>query len=171
MPFKTFVVGEELLADDVNTYLANQVVPTFTDAAQRTVQLPSPDKGQLSALDTHGGALWLWNGTAWQEPSSPRNTAGVNLRSQVGQDVVTTDSGGGGIVDYPVPFAAPALVIILQDMSSTYATKVMVTYSVVHDACTATRLVFHATNAAGSPIASSPVRVGWHAIGERAAGS
>lgn len=50
MPSKVWVAGEEVLAADWNTYVQEQVVATFANAAQRTAQLPTPKEGQLSYL-------------------------------------------------------------------------------------------------------------------------
>jgi hypothetical protein len=64
MPHKTWSVGEEAIAGDLNQYLAEQVVCTFANAAARTSGWPSPPTGARSFLaDTN--TYWWWNGTAW----------------------------------------------------------------------------------------------------------
>jgi len=48
--FKTFVSGEILTAADLNSFVANQVVGVYDDAAARDTALPSPLEGQLVYL-------------------------------------------------------------------------------------------------------------------------
>lgn len=67
MPYRTFVAGEEALADPLNTHLMSQTVARFTNAAQRTSLLPAPSLNQLSMLDDRPGSLQFWNGSAWAE--------------------------------------------------------------------------------------------------------
>jgi hypothetical protein len=165
VPIKTWSVNEEVLAADFNEFLANQVVATFASSAARNSALSSPDKGQVSALDDHAGALWIYDGSDWREPSSPRNTAGVNLHMQAGQDVSTTNGAGGSVITFPVPFSSPPLVVLLQDMGGT--PSAFAQFTVLYPPTT-TDAQFVARNQSGTLIASGAVRVGWLAIGERA---
>jgi hypothetical protein len=169
VPTKTWLTNEEVLADDFNTYLANQVVATFASDAARTAAMPlvAGDKGRVSALDDHAGALWLWDGTNWREPSSPRNAPGVNLHMQAGQDVSTTNGAGGSVITFPVPFLTPPLVVLLQDMGGTPSAFAQFTVLLPP---TTVDAQFVARNQSGVLIASGAVRVGWLAIGERAPG-
>ena len=50
MATKTWVVGEEVLAADFNTYVQKQVVATFPNAAARDAALPAPTVGMLVHL-------------------------------------------------------------------------------------------------------------------------
>lgn len=51
MPRKTFTAGSILTATDLNTYLSNQAVNTFTNTADRTASIPSPTIGMVSWLN------------------------------------------------------------------------------------------------------------------------
>jgi hypothetical protein len=52
MPRKTFTSGSILTATDMNTYLMNQSVQTFTDATDRDTQIPTPTNGTIVYLST-----------------------------------------------------------------------------------------------------------------------
>ena len=65
MPYKQWVVGEEVLAADFNTFVQKQVIAVFANAASRTSGLTSPTEGQLTFLqDTD--RYDFWDGTAWK---------------------------------------------------------------------------------------------------------
>jgi hypothetical protein len=61
---RTFVAGEVLTASNINSFLMNQVVAIFADAAARTAAIPSPIKGNLTYLQDVD-RVEKWNGTAW----------------------------------------------------------------------------------------------------------
>ena len=64
MPKKTFTNGDVLPASDVNTYLMDQAVMTFANAAARTSALTSPTAGMVTYLidtDTYE----YWDGTEY----------------------------------------------------------------------------------------------------------
>src|SRR5215467_1957019 len=73
MPWKTWAYLEKVSSADFQTYLQNQVVPTFTTTAQRDTQVPTPIPGMLCYISgtkqymMYGNAAW----TAlpfWQQP-------------------------------------------------------------------------------------------------------
>jgi len=64
MPFKTFVAGTEGLASDVNTYLMEQSVMTFTNSTARDAALPTPLEGMVCYL-TASDHFQVYNGSAW----------------------------------------------------------------------------------------------------------
>ena len=62
--FKTFVAGDVLTADQVNTFLMSQAIPVFADATARDAAITSPAEGQHCFLsDTD--ALQYYTGSAW----------------------------------------------------------------------------------------------------------
>lgn len=62
--FRTFVAGEVLTAAQVNTYLMEQAVMTFADAAARDAAVTSPSEGMVAFLkDTD--QLVSYDGSAW----------------------------------------------------------------------------------------------------------
>jgi hypothetical protein len=65
MPQKTWVVGEEVLAADFNTYVQNQVVPRFATVAARDAAWPAATAGAGAYSDTADSGLWRSNGTLW----------------------------------------------------------------------------------------------------------
>jgi hypothetical protein len=74
VPRKTFVAGEILTALDVNTFLGDQAVMTFTDATERTAELPSPIEGMVTYLkDTD--SLEKFDGTNFVSIAPPLTTA------------------------------------------------------------------------------------------------
>lgn len=64
MPFKEFVAGTPALASDINTYLMEQSVMTFTNAAARDADLPTPNEGMVCYL-TASDHFQVYNGSAW----------------------------------------------------------------------------------------------------------
>jgi len=158
MPFKAWAAGEEVLATDFNTYVGNQVVATFLDAAQRSSQLPAPDIGQLSTLDSRQGALFIYRASGWAE---------VGPYVQSGNRVFTTDAGGVGTVQFPAAFATPPACVMVSDMSSNLSEvfAIAVAYSTV----TTTEFSFAIRKVSdGTKWASQLARVAWVAIGIRA---
>jgi hypothetical protein len=158
VPIKTFADGEEVDAEMINTYLANQVVPTFTDAAQRNVQLPSPDKGQLSALDSYAGALWIWTGSAWVEPTP---------YTQSGYHTQTTNGAGGGIITYPKPFAAGNVAIHMTNAAEDQVTYGM-QFGIIKAQNLAAECGFLARYTTGAVAMAALVELMWTATGYRA---
>lgn len=65
MPFKEFAVGEKLTASDVNTYLMDQSIATFSSDGARNSAITAPVEGQIAYI-TSTGAFTIYNGTAWQ---------------------------------------------------------------------------------------------------------
>jgi hypothetical protein len=64
-----------LAAADVNTYLGDQVISVFADAATRDTEIPSPIQGMVCYLqDT--SALQVY-GVAWADVSSPGDITAV----------------------------------------------------------------------------------------------
>jgi len=64
MAYKTFVSGTPALASDINTYLVNQSVNVFTNAAARTAAIPTPTEGMVTYL-TGNDHLAVYSGTEW----------------------------------------------------------------------------------------------------------
>ena len=66
MPYLDFQVNQVLTAAQVNSYLMNQSVMTFADAAARTAALPTPNDGMMSFLEdvlqvqVYSGAVLGW---------------------------------------------------------------------------------------------------------------
>jgi len=63
MAYKVFANGFTLNASELNTYLMNQSVMVFADAAARTAAL-TPTEGMVTYLESTN-ALEFYNGTAW----------------------------------------------------------------------------------------------------------
>jgi len=64
MPFKTFVAGTEGLASDVNTYLMNQSISTFSSSGARNSAITSPAQGQFAYVNSNN-ILSYYTGSAW----------------------------------------------------------------------------------------------------------
>jgi hypothetical protein len=66
VPQKTWVVGEEVLAADFNTYVQNQVVPRFASVAARDAAWPAATAGNGAVCTTTDtGTLWQVIGPSW----------------------------------------------------------------------------------------------------------
>jgi hypothetical protein len=100
MPFKTWSIGEEVLANDFNSYVQSQTVARFATAAARTTAIPTPVLNQLTLLDNRIGAVQHWNGTAWVD-TVPFFQSGVVT--------VSFDASAQGNITYPVAFPAPGI--------------------------------------------------------------
>ncbi len=64
MPFKTFTAGTLATASDVNTYLMNQSVATFSTTSARNSAITSPVEGQLAYINAND-ILTYYTGSAW----------------------------------------------------------------------------------------------------------
>lgn len=99
MPSKIWVVGEEVLAPDFNTYVQQQVVAQFPTTAARGAGITTPVAGQPSYIDSNDAneGLEIWNGAAWRKPwSQPWGVIGaVSVGTpQTGFDTIARDIGG-----------------------------------------------------------------------------
>jgi hypothetical protein len=74
MAYKTFVNGFPLNASELNTFLMNQSVATFANAAARTAAITAPAEGQLTYLEDDN-TFYAWNGSSWvaQNFEAPRS--------------------------------------------------------------------------------------------------
>jgi len=62
--YRTFTAGEVLTAANVQTFLQDQVVAVYADAAAGSAALPSPAEGQFRYLrDTDD--FQVFSGSAW----------------------------------------------------------------------------------------------------------
>jgi hypothetical protein len=65
MPQKLWIPLEELVADDLNDYLQNQVVPQFTSTGDRDTNWGAPPEGALCVIDDN---LYQYVNGAWYTP-------------------------------------------------------------------------------------------------------
>lgn len=65
MPFKEWSVGEKLTASDVNTYLGDQTISTFSTTGARNSAITSPVEGQFSYINAND-IVTYYDGSAWQ---------------------------------------------------------------------------------------------------------
>ena len=94
MPYRDFQVNEILTAANVNTYLMDQSVMTFADAAARTAALPSPTAGMMTFL-VDVAQVNVYDGTEWVEVSG----GGGNVASDAIQPNFNTISEDYTFVD------------------------------------------------------------------------
>ena len=101
----TFTAGVDALASQVNTYLMDQAVQTYADAATRNSALPTPSEGQLTYLSdlnqyqTYTGSTWAaaggvmpfihYNHTGSQSITTSNET-NINAWTQVETRGITT---------------------------------------------------------------------------------
>jgi hypothetical protein len=65
MAYKVFTAGTLATASDVNTYLMNQSVATFSTTSARNSAITSPVEGQLAYINAND-ILTYYDGSAWQ---------------------------------------------------------------------------------------------------------
>jgi hypothetical protein len=65
MPRKTFTAGTLATASDINTFLMNQSVMTFTNATARDTAIPAPTEGMVT-YQTQADHLTIYDGTVWR---------------------------------------------------------------------------------------------------------
>ena len=102
MAFKVFANGFALNASELNTYLMNQSVMVFANAAARTAAF-TPTEGMVTYLEDTN-ALEVYNGTAWvavgQDTvltnvliTAPRETTNIQADATSGNENLSTLSG------------------------------------------------------------------------------
>ena len=105
MPTKVWASGEEVSATDMNTYLQQQVIPTFANAAARTTAIPSPTEGMVSYI-TGSGWLEIFKGGIWRPPVGTVVTTGfgtfANINSSTNALYNVGDVSSGVTYPYPV---------------------------------------------------------------------
>jgi hypothetical protein len=84
--YKQWAANDVLAADDVNNYLADQVVMRFASAAVRDAAILIPTEGMICYLD-NADTLFVYNGSAWVDVAPDVGTAGIYTK-------VTTDAKG-----------------------------------------------------------------------------
>ena len=112
MPRKVWTAGDVLAAADVNTYLGDQVISVFADAAARDASITSPLHGMACYLqDTD--ALELYDGSAW--------AGGGDITSVVAGTALTGGGTGGDVtlnVDLAATTAAAGLASFVTDATT-----------------------------------------------------
>lgn len=103
MAYKTFANGFVLNASELNTYLMNQSVIVFDDAAARTSGIAAPSEGMVTYLkDTN--ALEYYTGSAWATVgadttltnvliTAPRETTNIQADATSGTENLNVLSG------------------------------------------------------------------------------
>jgi hypothetical protein len=65
MAYKVFTAGTLATASDVNTYLMNQSIATFSSTAARNAAITSPVEGQFAFINLNDITTY-YDGTAWR---------------------------------------------------------------------------------------------------------
>jgi len=112
LPRKVWTAGDVLAAADVNTYLGDQVISVFADAAARDASITSPLHGMACYLqDTD--ALELYDGSAW--------AGGGDITSVVAGTALTGGGTGGDVtlnVDLAATTAAAGIASFVTDATT-----------------------------------------------------
>lgn len=81
MPHKVWVIGEETLAADFNTFVQQQVIAGFPTVAARASGIAAPARAQASYVAVGDGTEGpeYWNGVAWRKPwNQPWGVLGIH---------------------------------------------------------------------------------------------
>lgn len=78
--YKLWAPFERLLADDLNSYLSQQIAAIFSSAANRDIAIPAPELGQPAYL-TDLRVLTRWSGSAWKYEAWSDGLPGATLKS------------------------------------------------------------------------------------------
>ena len=95
MAYKVFANGFALNASELNTYLMNQSVMVFADAAARTAAF-TPIEGMVTYLESTN-ALEVYNSTAWVAVGQDTTLTGVLITSPREKTTLLASSAGGTI--------------------------------------------------------------------------
>jgi hypothetical protein len=82
MPRKEFEAFTRLDASDVNSFLMDQTVMSFADAAARGSAIPTPVEGMYTHLEDSIQRTQFWNGSAWRSPSGETLIATSDFSAQ-----------------------------------------------------------------------------------------
>ena len=113
MPYRDFQVNEILTAANVNTYLMDQSVMTFADAAARTAALPTPTAGMMTFL-VDVAQVNVYDGTEWVEVSGGGNVASDAIQpnsNQITEDY-TFEANQSGVSAGPITIASGITVTV-----------------------------------------------------------
>ena len=113
MPYRDFQVNEILTAANVNTYLMDQSVMTFADAAARTAALPTPTAGMMTFL-VDVAQVNVYDGTEWVEVSGGGNVASDAIQpnsNQITEDY-TFEANQNGVSAGPITIASGITVTV-----------------------------------------------------------
>lgn len=115
MPFKSFTAGSLATASDVNTYLMEQSIATFSSAGARNTAITSPKNGQVAYI-TSSKSFTYYDGTGWQQLVLPEwitytpTVNNVTLGSGYTLSAVYTQIGDTVIVNFSLLFGTTTAV-------------------------------------------------------------
>jgi hypothetical protein len=127
MAIKTFASGAVLYAADVNSYLMNQSVMVFADAAARNSAITSPTEGMVTYLsdvnnfNVYDGASWIaFAGANTSYPNQTAITSGGYTRpTPFAMAMATATITGSGTINLPANRFTQTPLILATGVSST----------------------------------------------------
>jgi hypothetical protein len=87
--YKHWAANDILSAADINSYLADQSVMRFSNAAARTAAILTPTQGMVTYLDSTG-ALEVYSGSAWVAVVADGSITNAKLASGIDAAKITT---------------------------------------------------------------------------------
>lgn len=157
MPLVPIVSSGQVISSSAwGNLVGPQTVMRFTTASQRSSQLTAPVLNQLTMLDSRPGAIQYWNGTAWTD---------IGPFIQSGALGGTTNASGDISLVYPTPFAAAAIISLLNGDPGSSDAYPLVFKTVANSATGFTARVLNSRNGGGVP--SAAMGIHWIAVGTR----
>jgi len=95
--YRTFAAGEVLTAANVQTYLQDQVIPVYADAAAADAALASPAEGQFRILND-SDSFQRYDGSAWVNAGGGAAGSVLQVVSTTKTDTFSASVATGGLV-------------------------------------------------------------------------
>jgi hypothetical protein len=121
MPRKTFVDGQTLPASDLNNFLMNQSVMTFSNAAARTAAITTPLEGMITYLEDTD-LISVYESGSWRTSLSPRGGVLQVITGLTSTQVTnsTTSYATTGLTASITPKSSSSRILVMVNQNGIY---------------------------------------------------
>jgi hypothetical protein len=141
------------------------MVRRFATAAARDAAMPSPAVHNLTMLDSRGGVLSYWNGSAWRDIAAANLPTGWATRHYPGYGEVSTDAAGDITLTWPAGiFAGNPLSVLITNATAGTPLHVAINQATL----TNSSVQFRVMTAAGGTFGSSVFKFMYDILGTAA---